>query len=141
VHALSHVLIIDDEPEGCEPLARYLAKAGHTVRCASNSRAALEALGERIPDAILLDVLMPEMDGLAMLQLIRSYLRWATVPVAFLTAYPEDPRLWHVADHGVTRVFAKAKAGLDEVLEWVEDQAGRASPPPDQDPSGAQADA
>lgn len=126
---VADVLVIDDEPEGCEAVAAYLTKAGHTVRCVPNGQAALLALGERVPDAIFLDVRMPGMDGLALVQVIRSYLRWASVPVAFLTAYPEDPRLWHVAEHGVTRVFAKSKVHLDELLEWVTDQAGRAAPP------------
>jgi CheY-like chemotaxis protein len=127
---LSHVLIIDDEPDGCEAVAGYLARAGHTVHCVPNGRKALAALGENVPDAIFLDVLMPDMDGLALLDVIRSYLRWATVPIAMLTAYPEDPRLWHVAEHGVTRVFAKSKVNLDELREWVERQPQRAPPPP-----------
>jgi CheY-like chemotaxis protein len=84
---------------------------------------------------------MPGMDGLAMLQVIRSYLRWATIPVSFLTAYAEDPRLWHVGDLGVSRVFAKAKASLAELRQWVEDQEARASPLPGSDPPSAQAGA
>lgn len=127
---MSHVLIIDDEPDGCDAVATYLARAGHAVRCVPDGPAALTALGERIPDAIFLDVLMPDMDGIALLQVIRSYLRWATVPIAMLTAYPEDPRLWHVAEHGVTHVFAKTRVSLGELLEWVEGCAGRAVPPP-----------
>ena len=116
---MSHVLIIDDEPDGCEAVAAYLTKAGHTVRCVRNGSEALCALGEQMPGAILLDVLMPGMDGLALLGVIRSYLRWATVPVAMLTAFPEDPRLWRLAEHGVTRVFAKSRVNLDELLAWV----------------------
>jgi CheY-like chemotaxis protein len=94
-----------------------------------NGTEALCALGERIPDAILLDVLMPGMDGMALLRIIRSYLQWATVPIAMLTAYPEDPRLWRLAEHGVDRVFAKSKVNLDELVAWVNAQAERAAPP------------
>ena len=131
---MSDVLLIDDEPDGRDALAAFLSRAGHVVRCAGNCREALAALGERVPDAIFLDMRMPDVDGMAVLQVIRSYLRWATVPVAILTAYPEDPRLWHVAEHGVTGVYAKAKVNLDELLEWVNEQAKRAAPPPDSDP-------
>jgi CheY-like chemotaxis protein len=130
-----HVLIIDDEPDGCEAVAGYLAKAGHKVECVTSGRAALASLLEHVPDAILLDVRMPGMDGLATLEAIRAYLRWVAVPIAVLTAYPEDPRLWHVADRGVSRVFPKSKVNLDELLEWVNDQAGRASPPPQDGPA------
>lgn len=127
---MSHVLIIDDEPDGCEAVAAYLARAGYTVRCVRNGSEALCALGEHVPGAILLDLLMPGMDGLALLRVIRSYLRWATVPVAMLTAYPEDPRLWGLAEHGVTRVFHKSKVNLDELLAWVTEQAKQTPSPP-----------
>jgi len=129
VHRVPHVLIIDDEPDGCAAVAEYLTKAGHVVRCVPNGSEALCALGERIPDAILLDVLMPGMDGMALLRIIRSYLQWANVPIAMLTAYPEDPRLWRLAEHGVGRVFAKSKVNLDELLAWVNAQPARAAPP------------
>ena len=131
---MAEILIIDDEPEGREVVAACLSKAGHTVWCVPNGREGLAAMGERLPDAILLDVRMPGMDGLAVLEVIRSYLRWATVPVAFLTAYPEDPRLRNIAKHRVTRVFVKSKTNLDELLEWVNEQAGRAVPPPEAGP-------
>jgi hypothetical protein len=45
------------------------------------------------------------------------------------------PRLWRLADHGVTRVFAKSKVNLDELLMWVEEQAGKAPPPPGDAPA------
>jgi len=128
---MSRVLIVDDEPDGCAAVAGYLAKSGHEVRCVANGRAALAALGESVPDAILLDVRMPDQDGIALLAVIRSYLRWSNVPIAFLTAYPEDPRLWHVAEHGVTRCFVKSKVNLDELREWVEHAVPRAPSSPD----------
>ena len=137
---MASVLIVDDEPDGCEVVAAYLGKAGHEVACVPDGRAALAALIEKVPDAIVLDLLMPGMDGFAVLEAIRSYLRWATIPVAILTAYPEDPRLWHVAQYGVTHVFVKSKVKLDSLLEWVNEREGRASPPPQEfGPSGPQA--
>ena len=62
------------------------------------------------------------------LDVLRSYLCWAEVPVAILTAYPEDPRLWHVGEKGVRRVFAKSRASLGDVLAWV-DRVTRPVPP------------
>jgi CheY-like chemotaxis protein len=128
VTPVANVLMIDDDVDGCEVVARYLGRMGHAVRCAQNGRSALSALAERVPDAILLDLLMPGMDGLALLEVVRSYLRWVSVPVAILTAYPEDPRLSRLAVHGVTRVFTKGKANLDELLAWVNEQAARPRP-------------
>lgn len=122
-------------------MAEYLRKAGHTVQCRLTGREALSALMEKLPDVILLDVLMPGMDGIAVLEVLRSYLRWATVPVGMLTAYPEDPRLWQLEPLGVKKVFAKSKVNLDELLEWVNEQAGRAAPPPSGNQPGSQAGA
>ena len=122
-------------------MAEYLRKAGHTVRCLPTGREALSALMEKLPDVILLDVLMPGMDGIAVLEVLRSYLRWATVPVGMLTAYPEDPRLRQLEPLGVKKVFAKSKVNLDELLDWVNDQAGRATPPPAGNQPGSQAGA
>ena len=135
------VLIIDDDSDSREAVSRYLEKSGHTVLGAANGREAIDSVTAQLPDAILLDVLMPGMDGIEVLKVFRSYARWAVVPVAIFTAYAEDPRLWHVSEYGVTRVFAKSKATLDEVLWWVNDQAGRAVPPPGMEPPATQAGA
>jgi CheY-like chemotaxis protein len=138
---VSQVLIIDDEPDGCAAVAGYLEKAGHAVRCVPNGRDALSVLMQKPPDVILLDVLMPGMDGIEVLEVMRSYLRWAKVPVAMLTAYAEDPRLQHIAQLGVTRVFTKSKVNLSEVLQWVEEQARQGKPPPAPEPPSTQAGA
>jgi CheY-like chemotaxis protein len=73
---------------------------------------------------------MPGMDGVTLLHVIRSYLRWVSVPVAILTAYPEDPRLSELSEHGVTRVFTKGRANLDDLLAWVNEQSAGAAGPP-----------
>ena len=126
---MAKVLIIDDDRDSREAVAAYLSKAGHSVRCAADGREAIEAVSAGVPDAILLDVRMPGMDGIAVLDVLRSYLRWATVPVAMFTAYPEDPRLWHVGERGVNRVFAKSRVNLDDLLAWVDRCTGIARPP------------
>jgi CheY-like chemotaxis protein len=76
---------------------------------------------------------MPDMDGLAVVNVLRSYLRWSMIPVAILTAYPEDPRLWHVGEKGVERVFPKSKIDLADVLAWVDRRTLRT--PPDMPPT------
>jgi CheY-like chemotaxis protein len=124
---MANVLIIDDDADSCEVARIYLTKSGHSVKCVPNGPAALSALGEAVPDFIVLDLLMPGMDGIALLGVIRSYLRWSTIPVVILTAYPEDPRLGRVVDLGVTRIFSKSNLDLAELLEYIN---RRATPPP-----------
>lgn len=128
---MADVLIIDDDPDSCEVLSHFLNRAGHSARWAPNGRRALSALVARVPDFIVLDLLMPGMDGIDLLDVIRSYLRWTFVPVAILTAYPEDPRLARVAELGVTRVFTKSRFELSDLLACVDRHARRSPPPTD----------
>ena len=116
---MANVLIVDDDLDSCDSLSRFLTKSGHQARCVSNGPAALAALASEVPDFIVLDVRMPGMDGITLLQVIRSYLRWSTVPVAIMTAYAEDSRLQRVGDLGVCCVFSKSKFTLGELLDCV----------------------
>ena len=70
-----------------------LAHEGYSVKSAANGREALVAVATMIPDLIILDAMMPEMSGVEFLQVIRSYLRWSTVPVILLTAFAEGPHI------------------------------------------------
>lgn len=116
---MADVLVIDDDRDSSEVVVRYLRKAGHAARSAADGREALRALVAAVPDVIVLDLLMPGMDGVTLLEVVRSYLRWTFVPVVILTACPEDPRLQSLASLGVTRVFAKAKFDLADLLAFV----------------------
>jgi two-component system alkaline phosphatase synthesis response regulator PhoP len=120
---VSYVLIIDDDLDHCEIVSRVLSRGGHTTRCVPGHREAMKSLVAETPDLIILDVLMPGMDGVTLLEVIRSYLRWVFVPVVIATAYPEDERLAEIAPLGVTRVFAKAKSDMAELLDYVNQHA------------------
>jgi len=119
---LAKILIIDDDADNCELLTRALVRAGHAVRCAPGYREAMKAMLAATPDLVVLDVLMPAMDGVTLLEVIRSSPRWLFLPVVILTAYPEDPRLADVAALGVDRVFAKAKYDLNDLVDYVADR-------------------
>ena len=116
---MAKILIIDDDADNCELLSRALAREGHTIQCAADYREAMKALVAATPDFVVLDVLMPAMDGITLLEVIRSSPRWVFLPVVILTAFPENPRLAEVAALGVNRVFAKAKYDLNELLRCV----------------------
>ena len=130
---MSKILVVDDDTDSCEAVARFLTKSGHSVRCTHNGRDAMAALGASMPDLILVDVRMPVMDGIALIEVIRSYLRWSNIPIAVITAYPEDPRLHHLNELGVRRVFRKSEFTFDDLAEWTRIAGGPApvasSPP------------
>jgi len=68
----AHVLVVDDNPLNCEMLARFLTKLGHTSEFAVNGREALAKIEDREFDLVLLDIIMPEMNGLQVLQQLRA---------------------------------------------------------------------
>jgi CheY-like chemotaxis protein len=83
------VLIVDDQPETVEPLLRLLRKWGCRVDCVTSGAAALATLNTRRPRLILLDISMPQMDGLQVLATLRGGAgAHKTLPVAMLTADP-----------------------------------------------------
>lgn len=117
---MGSVLIVDDDADSREAVSRYLAKAGYVARSARNGREALIAIATTVPDVIILDVRMPEMDGMEFLQVIRSYLRWSTVPVILLTAYQHgDDVIERAHQFGVKMIYLKASYRLEELLNCV----------------------
>src|SRR6185369_4581210 len=82
---VKHVLIVDDEEAVCWALDRALRREGHEVAVAASAEQALAQVGRRRPDAILLDIRLPGMDGLTALGLLRD--RLPGVPVIVVTAF------------------------------------------------------
>jgi DNA-binding response OmpR family regulator len=83
----SKLLLVDDEPSITENLSAFLGRAGYEVVCASNGVGALREIEKTDPDLVILDVLMPEMDGRTVLRSLRS--RGDHRPVLLLTQVGE----------------------------------------------------
>jgi DNA-binding NarL/FixJ family response regulator len=80
------LLLIDDDPNLILLVKDYLEFRGYTVTTAENGREALEILDRELPDMIICDVMMPEMDGYAFVEKIRQDSRFSWIPVMFLSA-------------------------------------------------------
>ena len=80
------VLVVDDDPSVREMVRRMLEKEGWEVTTAANGRAALDILDKTAPSLILLDLMMPEMDGFQFLEELRRHDRWNKAPVVVVTA-------------------------------------------------------
>ncbi len=80
------VLVVDDEPNIVLSIKFLMKQQGYEVRTASNGEEALQALNEKVPDLILLDVMMPKPDGYEVCQRIRATAKWRAIPVIMLTA-------------------------------------------------------
>jgi CheY-like chemotaxis protein len=116
---MGSVLVVDDDADSRDVVSRFLSRAGYSVRSAANGREALVAVATTAPDVIILDAMMPEMSGVEFLQVIRSYLRWSSLPVILLTAYPQGPHIDRAQDLNVKRIFFKPDYRLEDVLRCV----------------------
>jgi two-component system response regulator RpaA len=87
-----YILAVDDERQMRMMLVDALGTEGFEVDAAASAREALARLEKRRPDILVLDIGMPEMDGLTLCRKLRSDARFITLPILFLTAYtqPED---------------------------------------------------
>jgi CheY-like chemotaxis protein len=118
---MPYVLIVDDEPDSSEFVERYLQREGYRTACVPNGRAALGALINGHPDAVVLDVRMPEMDGIALLEVLRSYLRFTKLPVVLLTAHASKQQIERARQLGVKHVLHKANFTLVQLQRALED--------------------
>jgi CheY-like chemotaxis protein len=112
----STILIVDDHPITREPLARLLRYEGFETRCAGNGVEALAAMRTSAPDLVLLDVVMPKMNGVDFLQAVRDEPRWRDIPVIALTGSMEPNLSERLATLGVADVLSKARFSVDELL-------------------------
>ncbi len=83
---MPRILVVDDEPDLVELLTYNLEKEGHSVLSATDGQEALRSMEGSRPDAVLLDLMMPNMDGFQTLTEIRSRSGFAGIPVIMLTA-------------------------------------------------------
>ncbi len=84
------VLIVDDEPDILEFIGYNLKKEGYNVYTATSGKEGIESARKNQPDLILLDIMLPEMDGIEVCEEIRKIPELSQVTVAFLTARGED---------------------------------------------------
>src|SRR6266700_1018227 len=106
---MAYVLVIEDEADSADVVARFLGRFGHRVVVAIDGQDALVKLIEQRPDVIVLDVRLPKMDGIGLLEVMRSYLRWTHLPVIILSAHATPEQLREARDMGVDHIFHKAQ--------------------------------
>lgn len=118
------ILVVDDQEDICRLLLRSLALEGFEVAAARSGREALALVEREPPDLIVLDLAMPEMDGLETLRGIRA--RGGNSKVVVLTAYGTAQRLREATALGVSEFLGKP-FDLDRLIKVVvEEVEGRA---------------
>jgi CheY-like chemotaxis protein len=119
---LSRILIVDDEPTVLEVLAALLGDEGHAVQQAPDGRVALEMIAAEAPDLLITDVMMPCLDGWAVLASVRE--RSPALPVIVISAVDRQQarhREFFRTDH---TVFLRKPFDIETLLTLVERLTG-----------------
>jgi DNA-binding response OmpR family regulator len=87
---MSKILLVEDDPDIADLIRRYLEKAGHTVHPLASGTAVMSRLRNELPDLIVLDLMLPDFDGLMVCQAIRSEPRTAAIPIIVVTARADE---------------------------------------------------
>ncbi len=101
------VLVVDDLPDNREMYAEYLEYSGYEVISAADGRRAVELAQERVPDVILMDISLPEIDGLAAARLLREDPRTKDVVILVLTGHVEAHYRQRAQEAGCDMFVAK----------------------------------
>jgi DNA-binding response OmpR family regulator len=113
------VLIVEDTPAFRGPVAAVLRKHGYQVSEAGNGLEALESLKFNTPQIILLDLSMPQMDGLTFLKKLRTATEFTDLPVILLTALADRQTVLKAKELGISDYLIKSAFSLEEILEKV----------------------
>jgi DNA-binding response OmpR family regulator len=110
------ILVVDDEPDMLELVAYALRLAGYDVLTAANGADALKGAQNRLPDLILLDLMLPDLDGLSVCELLHRLPSTSTIPVLVLTAMSGEELPTRVAQAGAVDCVRKPFQPRDLVL-------------------------
>ena len=125
---MPRILIVDDEPNLVLALEYLMKKEGYEIRVAADGEMAVEAAAEFRPDLILLDIMMPKMDGYEVCQRIRANPALRDVAIVMLTAkgreVEREKGLALGADHYITKPFSTREV-VRTIKEILAAKSGR----------------
>jgi CheY-like chemotaxis protein len=113
------ILLVEDDQPTREMLCRMLEKDGRMVMEAQNGRIALQQMADDQPGLILLDLMMPEMDGFEFVHELRKNPSWRAIPVVVLTAKDITPEEFQQLNGYVENILEKGAYSFEELLSQV----------------------
>jgi PAS domain S-box-containing protein len=128
-HASPSVLVVEDDSATRELLRSSLEKDGISVVEACNGMEGLQKLATTRPALILLDLMMPEMDGFEFTREVRSRPEWREIPVIVMTAKDINAEDRKRLDGHVSRILQKGACGREELLAEISSRIARATRP------------
>ncbi len=118
------VLIVEDEQSMQRALKSKLEHAGYTVQAASDGEEAMKFLKVGEPALVLLDLIMPKIDGISVLRQMKGDDRLRPIPVIILTNLSSGDKVAEAMQLGTFDFLVKANYSLDDVLKKVSDRIG-----------------
>ena len=115
------VLVVEDDDEQRQRVGAILGGQGWTVREAANGRVALDVLNAELPDVILLDLMMPEMDGFQLVAALQANPSWRKLPVVVVTALDLTAEDRRRLDGGVAQILFKHALAPAELMARLGD--------------------
>jgi CheY-like chemotaxis protein len=110
---------VEDDDSMRDIIRRNLTKAGCKVVEAENGRVALDQLATALPDLIVLDLMMPEMDGFQFLDKLYSTEEWRTIPVIVVTAHELEPEQETFLNQRTQRVIHKTAFNRERLMHEI----------------------
>jgi len=114
------ILIVDDQPDIARALAMLLEDSGYSAEVAESGREALEKLRQTTPQAVILDMMMPDIDGSAVLRAMRSDPEMRKVPVVVFSADANQQRIEQTIRLGAQDYIIKGASGWDDLRNRIE---------------------
>ncbi|HEY0968439.1 MAG TPA: response regulator [Opitutaceae bacterium] len=118
---LNPVMVVEDDSPSREVIVRLLEREGWASLSAENGRKAIELLKLHTPSVVLLDLLMPEMDGFSVLREMRANPVWRDIPVVVLTSLDLNGEVRRFLQQQAERVLQKGRYTKEELLKEVRD--------------------
>lgn len=128
------ILAVDDDASVCEFYEQGLSMLGFDVDCAGNAKKAREALEKRHPDLILMDIMMPDQDGISLTRELRADQKTAAIPIIVVSGLADagtlnDALLFGAVDYMVKPIDLDTLRGkIERALAAVERRKKQAAP-------------
>jgi twitching motility two-component system response regulator PilH len=120
------LLLVEDDPTMQRMYANMFTRAGFTVITADDGTIVLETVMLQRPDIILMDVMMPNFNGLATLRELKTNPKTGTIPIIMLSAFNDEQLVEKALNYGAARYLVKSEVEPDDLVKTVQESVAKA---------------